>query len=148
MKYFTLKELTHSSTADAKKIDNTPTEEVKKHLEELCDNLLDPIREAWGSGIKITSGYRGTALNKAVGGSNTSAHHIGYAADMYPSNGNITEFKEFVKTFLKSGKFKFDQYINEYKGNSQWVHVAIKNRGGKQRGQYMIFKNSKYTYIS
>lgn len=46
MKYFTIQELCNSVTAKAKGIDNTPTEEIKKHLTELVENLLDPLREA------------------------------------------------------------------------------------------------------
>lgn len=49
MKYFTITELTASQTAKSRKIDNTPSEEHKEHLVELVDNLLDPLREAWGS---------------------------------------------------------------------------------------------------
>lgn len=147
MKYFTIEELCNSATAKKKGIPNIPTEEVKKHITELVDTLLDPLREAWGSSITISSGYRCTALNKAVGGSTTSAHNSGYAVDMVPSNGKITEFKEFVMKWLKSNNKKFDQYINEFSGTSQWVHLAVKNREGSQRKQYLLYKNGKYTTI-
>ena len=145
MKYFTIEELCKSSTAKAKKIDNTPTEEHKKHLEELVDEILDPLREAWGAPIRVTSGYRGAELNKAVGGSKTSAHCNGYAADLQPANGQITKFKDFVKKWLKNQNF--DQYINEFSGTSEWVHIGLKNNAGKQRKQYLMYKNGKYTYI-
>lgn len=146
MKYFKMEEFIASPTAKAKKIDNTPNEAEKKHLEELVDTILDPLRAAWGSGIRINSGYRGPALNKAVGGSSTSAHCYGYAADLYPSNGKIAEFKDFVKKFLKTKGIKFDQYINEYSGASQWVHIGVRNGAGKQRGQYLVYKGGKYYY--
>lgn len=147
MKYFTIEELCNSVTAKKKGIPNKPTPEITKHLTELVENLLDPLRIAWGSPIKISSGYRCPALNKAVGGSTTSAHNAGYAADMYPANGKIGEFKEFVMKWLKENNMKFDQYINEYSGNSQWVHLAIKNRTGEQRKQYMLYKGGKYSYL-
>lgn len=147
MKHFTIKELCASTTATKKGINNMPNEAIKAHLEELVDNILDPLREAWGSGIKINSGYRSDALNKAIGGSTTSAHSYGYAADLYPSNGKIAEFKAFVMKWLKEKNIKFDQYINEYSGSAQWVHVSIKNRQGKQRKQYMLYKGGKYSYI-
>jgi putative chitinase len=146
MKYFTISELCQSSTAKARGIDNTPSEEHKKHLEELIENILDPLRAAWGSAIRVNSGYRSPKLNKAVGGSTTSAHCHGYAADLYPVNGKISEFKQFVKKWLKDKKF--DQYINEYKGKSEWVHIGLKNSTGKQRKQYLIFRGGKYSYIS
>lgn len=145
MKYFTIEELCNSTTAKKRGIPNVPTAEVKKHLTELVETLLDPLREAWGSSIKVTSGYRSSALNKVVGGSTTSAHNSGYAADMVPANGKITEFKEFVKKWLADKKF--DQYINEFSGSSQWVHLAIKNNLGAQRKQYLLYKNGKYTNL-
>lgn len=145
MKYFTIDELCDSSTARKMGISNKPTEEVKKHLTELVDTLLDPLREAWGSPITVTSGYRSPALNKAVGGSTTSAHNEGYAADMVPANGKITEFKEFVKKWVADKKF--DQYINEFNGSSQWVHLAVRNRAGEQRKQFLLYKKGKYTPI-
>ena len=58
MKYFTIEELCHSDTANARGIDNTPTEEVKANLEALIDNVLDPLREAYGKPIYLNSGYR------------------------------------------------------------------------------------------
>lgn len=145
MKYFTIEELCDSATAKKRGISNKPTEEVKKHLAELVDTLLDPLREAWGSPITVTSGYRSPALNKAVGGSTTSAHNLGYAADMVPANGKITEFKEFVKKWVADKKF--DQYINEFSGSSQWVHLAVKNKSGEQRKQFLLYKGGKYTHI-
>lgn len=145
MKYFTIEELCNSTTAKKRGIPNVPTAEVKKHLTELVETLLDPLREAWGSSIKVTSGYRSSALNKVVGGSTTSAHNSGYAADMVPANGKITEFKEFVKKWLADKKF--DQYINEFSGSSQWVHLAVKNNLGAQRKQYLLYKNGKYTNL-
>lgn len=63
MKYFSIKELTKSATAKAQGLDNTPTAEAEEHLTELVETLLDPLREAWGAPIKVTSGYRGFQLN-------------------------------------------------------------------------------------
>ena len=102
MKYFTIEELCQSETADKLKIDNTPSEEIKKNLEILGDCLLDPLREAWGSPIIINSGYRCPILNKAVGGSKTSSHMSGWSVDMRPKNGKMEEFKKFVIDFIKT----------------------------------------------
>lgn len=145
MKYFTIGELCASDTARIRNIDNSPSKVIVEHLTELTDKLLDPLREAWGSGIKVSSGYRSDALNKAIGGSTTSAHSFGYAADLLPMNGQMDKFKAFVKNWLKDKKF--DQYINEFSGKSEWVHVGIKNRKGEQRKQYLMYKNGKYSYI-
>ena len=142
MKYFSIQELCTSSTAKKRNISNEPTELVKVHLTELVEKILDPLREAWGSGINVTSGYRSPALNKAIGGSPTSAHVFGYAADLQPSNGKIKEFKEFAKKWLSDKSF--DQYINEYSGTSEWVHIGYKNNAGEQRKQFLLYKNGKY----
>ena len=142
MKYFTIEELTHSDTAIALGIDNTPNSEIKEHLVQLINELLDPLREAWGSGIKVTSGYRCARLNKALKGSSpTSAHLIGYASDLVPMNGSITEFKRFAVKWLKENNIKFDQCICETNGRgSQWVHLGLYNLAMEQRKQFLNMK--------
>lgn len=136
-KYFTVKELCASETAKKKKIDNTPSPEVREHLEELIV-VLDQIREAWGSPIIITSGYRCPKLNTAVGGSKTSSHMTGYAVDMHPKTGNNRTFHRFVEKWLLDNNVGFDQIINEY--DYSWTHLGIKNSEGKQRRQSFSIK--------
>ena len=82
MKYFTLTELTHSVTAKAHSIDNTPMAGAVPLMVELIDKVLDPIRERWGVPIYVNSGYRSPELNKLVGGAKTSYHLRGMAADI------------------------------------------------------------------
>lgn len=149
MKYFTIKELCYSDTAKLHKIDNTPTEEIINNLTEFTDNVLDPIREAWGSAIKVNSGYRCEKLNKKVGGSKTSSHKYGFAVDLKPVtvNGLIDDFFEFVKQYLIENEIAFDQLIDEYSGNSHWVHIGYKNSKGEQRKQIKIYKNGKYYLV-
>lgn len=148
-KHFTINELTYSETARRNNIDNTPTEEIREHLNELTD-LLEDFRTFVGCPIRITSGYRCPKLNKLVKGSPTSAHLIGYAADMQPVG--IT-FEEFKKRALKWAKEKekatlengakatfrtFDQLIIEKSKTSQWIHIGMYNQNHEQRG--MTFK--------
>lgn len=147
MIYFTITELCYSETAKAKGIDNSPTTEVRANLVTLVNNLLDPLREAWRSPIRVTSGFRCGVLNKAVGGSNTSAHLYGLAADIVPVNGRIKEFKEFCKTYFADKKQRFDQVILETNGAREWVHIGLKTKDGRKRGQLMEFKNNRYTYL-
>lgn len=132
-KYFTLKELCSSDIATKRKIDNFPSWAVVAHLSELTEKILEPLRVAWGSPIKVNSGYRCDALNKAVGGVSTSAHKLGWAADLYPGNGKIDEFGKFCKDFLLKNNIKFDQIITEKKGLSKWVHIGIRSTSGSQR---------------
>lgn len=147
MKYFTIKELTHSDTATARGISNVPDANAVVHLTELIVRLLDPLREAWGNPIKVTSGYRGFRLNSAVGGSKSSAHCYGYAADIVPVGESITDFKAFVLDWLKTSRVKYDQYIDEASGASQWVHLAIRNGQGEQRKQRLKMRGGKYYAI-
>lgn len=145
--HFTLEEMVYSATADANHIDNTPTAEHRAHLQELVTNLLEPLRVAWGKPIRVTSGYRGFRLNEKAKGAKKSAHCVGYAADMVPSNGDIAGFKTFVRTWLhKTGK-KYDQYIDEHSGTSQWVHLAVRSQGRLQRKQDLLYKGGEYTNL-
>ena len=143
-KYFSFYELIKSNTADKNSINNTPHEEkIIRNIEELM-NILDQLREEWGSPIRVNSGYRCEKLNKLVGGSTTSSHLFGCAVDLVPSNGNIDDFFEFVKNYFLLNNIPFDQIIDEYSGNSHWVHIGLKNSKGEQRKQIKIYKNGKY----
>lgn len=122
-KYFSIAELTHSDTANARGIDNTPSKEAVENMTALINNCLDPLREAYGSPITVNSGYRGPALNKAVGGATKSQHMTGEAADL--STGSRTTNKNLYNLVIQlknNNGFKFDQLINEY--NYSWVHVS------------------------
>lgn len=127
MKYFTIKELTKSSCADQYKIDNTPPQESISNLTALVDNVLDPLREAYGRPINVTSGYRCPELNKKVNGSKTSQHVLGQAADI--TVGSPDNNKKLF-SLIKSLKLPFDQLIDEY--NYSWVHVSYGPRNRRQ----------------
>lgn len=147
MIYFTITELCYSDVAKNKGIDNSPTTDVRANLVTLVNNLLDPLREAWKSPIKVTSGYRCGVLNRAVGGSSTSAHLYGCAADIVPINGKIAEFKEFCRKYFDVRRHLYDQVILEDNGKSEWVHIGLKTKDGRKRGQLMEYKNNRYTYL-
>ena len=144
MKYFSIKELTASFKATQLGIKNEPSKAALTNLESLVLNILDPLRAAWGGAIKVTSGYRSAALNKAVGGSSSSAHRYGYAADIVPADGRISVFKAFVVKWLKENAINFDQYIDEVGGGSEWVHIGIKSPSGNQRRQFLKYRNGHY----
>ena len=144
MKYFTIKELCTSATATKFGIKNEPTKAALLNLESLVLNILDPLRAAWGGAIKVTSGYRSAALNKAVGGSSSSAHRYGYAADIVPADRRIAAFKAFCVKWLKDNQVNFDQYIDEFGGGSEWVHIGIKSPSGNQRRQFLKYRNGHY----
>lgn len=127
MKYFTIKELCKSTTATYKRIDNTPNSEIVNNLEQLVDNILDPLREEYGNPIIVNSGYRCPELNKAVGGAKTSQHVKGLAADI--TAGSIFKNKEL---FILAQKMNlpFDQLIDE-KGY-KWIHISYSQNPRKQ----------------
>lgn len=129
-KYFKESEFTYSVTARKYKIDNTPNDEEKKHIEELIA-FLDKLREAWGSAIIVSSGYRCEELNNKVGGSKNSGHKYGWAGDLIPSNNKKREFFEFFKEYVKDKSF--DELILEKSGKSIWVHFSLYSYQGKQR---------------
>lgn len=128
MKYFTVKELTHSDTAKARNIDNTPSGEVRENLERLITNLLDPIREIWGKPLIVNSGYRCTQLNNAVGGVSNSNHLKGEAADITTGSkqGNLKLFE-----MVKASNLAFDELIDEKNGS--WLHVALRKNNNRQK---------------
>lgn len=86
--HFSLSEFTRSSTADRLHINNTidlsvPSgQSVFKNLKNLCEQVLEPLREHFGIPVVICSGYRCPQLNKAVGGVPNSQHLKGEAADI------------------------------------------------------------------
>ena len=129
-RYFDLEEFLTSSTARQKSIENMPGWIIVEHLNELA-LWLDDLRDAWGSGLKVTSGFRNDKLNTYVGGVAGSAHKEGYAADIQPLNGKFDEFVAFVKKWAKDKAY--DQIIIEKKGAVKWVHFGIRNRKGEQR---------------
>ncbi len=136
MKYFTIPELTRSATAQKKGIENTPTPEAVKNLTALTDNLLDPLRELWGAPLTVTSGYRCPALNTAVGGTKTSHHKQGMAADLVTAENTPEANKRLFETLLKSG-LRWTQAIWERnaKGDT-WVHVSYDPANLKKEIRY------------
>ena len=132
--YFTIAELCASETAKKYNIDNTPDSIITSHLQQLI-NFLNPLREAWGSAIKVSSGYRCDKLNRFVGGSKTSSHLIGYGVDLIPANGKMDDFKKFIIDYMKTRMF--DQCIIEKSGKTEWIHIGLYNFKDQQRR--MIF---------
>jgi hypothetical protein len=116
--HFTLEELTFSQTAARHGIDNTPGDKALANLRGLA-NFLEVIRRIVGKPIIVTSGYRGPELNAVIGGSRTSAHMDGRAADIVsPSFGTPAELAERIAI----EDIEFDQVILEF---GRWVHVAV-----------------------
>lgn len=119
MKYFSFQEMERSDTAVRYAIDNSIPENLKNNVARLVDNVLDPLREAWGRPLAVSSGYRCPALNRAVGGSATSHHMKGMAADI--TTGNKVDNRRLFQLIINL-KLPFTQLIDER--DFSWVHVS------------------------
>ena len=129
MKYFTIKELSHSDTAVARGIDNYPTAEAIHNLTKLVENVLDPLREKYSKPIRVSSGYRSAILNRSVNGATSSQHRLGEAADI--TVGSKEENRKLFEIIRL--ELPFDQLIDEK--DFSWVHVSF--REGRNRKQVL-----------
>ena len=141
-----LAEMTKSSTAQRRGIDNMPTPEHMENMKVLAAKIFQPIREHFNRPILISSGYRSKALNDAIGGSQTSQHSIGEAIDIDMDGTTLSNTDVF--NYIKDN-LEFDQLIWEF-GNDEkpdWVHVSYK-ANGPQRKSILVAKkiNNKTTY--
>lgn len=144
--HFNLKEFTKSETATRKRIDNTPNLEHANNLKMVCENILEPVRKHFGKPVRINSGYRGPALNKAVGGSAKSQHCNGEAVDFEIDGLPNPDLAKWV-----AQNCDFDQIILEFYDpkegpNSGWVHASYSK--GKNRKQKLtaVTVNGKTVY--
>lgn len=128
-KYFTLKELTKSTTAIRKSIKNIPNKNQEQNLIDLIDNILDPLREAYGKPIIVSSGFRSKELNAAVGGVNNSQHVCGQAADIRTVEDTPQENKKLFD-IAQELNLPYDQLIDEY--NYNWIHISYSPKNRKQ----------------
>ena len=121
-KDFRLDELIKSNIGTRLGIDNTPDAHVVKNLTALCKNVLQPVRDQFGSTI-VSSGYRCAELNAAVGSSSNSQHKTGCAADFECANASNLDVAHWI-----SKNLKFDQLILEFydasNPRSGWVHCS------------------------
>jgi len=153
-KNFTLEELTASPIAKRYGISNTPSQTGKEKLAVLARNILQPIRDAYGAPVVVTSGYRCTRLNTVVGGAKTSDHIYCCAADIRSQSDTVEDNKRLWETVVKlwkEGKIPMlKQCINEF--GYDWVHVSFQDGRTSKRGQFLdarrvkgktIYNNSK-----
>jgi zinc D-Ala-D-Ala carboxypeptidase len=135
-KNLTLKECTKSQTAARLGIKNEPGEREVLNLKQIAEHVFQPIRDHFGVPIYVSSGYRSTKLNTAIGGSSTSQHCQGRAldldADVFGKISNAEIF-HYIKDCLD-----FDQLIWELgdDSNPAWVHVSY-NSPTENRGRVL-----------
>ena len=130
--HFTLAELTASEAAERHGIDNTPTPEHLENLQRLAEFLETVKTILGGKPVMINSAYRGPAVNEKVGGSKSSQHMIGCAADIRIPGMNPDQV---CRAIIEAG-LPFDQLIREF---DSWTHISITNEeGSTPRGQTLI----------
>jgi len=124
-KNFTLNELTKSETATRLDIDNTPNDEQIESLRLLCENILQPVRDHFGKPVRISSGFRCAELNSspAVGGSKTSDHCKGQAADIEIDGVANPDLAQWIMDNLTYSQLILEFY-EQGKPSSGWVHVS------------------------
>ena len=123
MKHFSISELTSSATALREGIDNRPSKCAYHLLHVLVEQLLDPIREAWGEPIVVSSGYRCKELNTLVGGVKNSHHLLGCAADLIAGNKvDHRRLFKLIQQMQQQGKIRFTQLI--WEGGGRWIHIS------------------------
>jgi zinc D-Ala-D-Ala carboxypeptidase len=138
--HFTLSELTRTSSGLA----NVPTDAETKALEALATTLLEPVRAKFGP-VSIHSGYRGPAVNAAIGGSKTSQHMKGEAADFHCPGAKLEDIMRWI--VVESG-LAYGQVILEghTAGEPTWIHLSLGApwRVGSQCQQALTFDGKGY----
>lgn len=139
--HFTLEEMIHSDYAARHGLDNTPGGVVIGNLQRTCD-MLESVRVLCGNRpIHVSSGYRGPDLNAAIGGSRTSAHMDGRAADFVVPGLSV---RDVVERIIKAG-FDYDQVIYEF---GRWIHLGIAKSGVEPRREALqILSPGKYEFF-
>lgn len=145
-KNFTLPELVKSETALRHGMDNTPGKAEIENLKRLAENVLQPVRDHYQKGVKVNSGYRAPDVNAKVGGSKTSDHCKGQAADIEIPGVPNKELAQWIADNLK-----FTQVILEFYTpgvpDSGWVHVSYDPSNLKHESLTAVKKDGKTVYL-
>jgi zinc D-Ala-D-Ala carboxypeptidase len=143
---FSLAEMIKSETALRHDMDNTPGETEIENLKRLCEQVLQPVRNHYAKGVKVNSGYRHPEVNAKVGGSKTSDHCKGQAADIEIPGVPNAELAQWIAENLT-----FTQVILEFytQGvpDSGWVHVSYDPANLKKQTLTAVKKDGKTVYL-
>jgi hypothetical protein len=144
---FSLAELTKSETALRHDMDNTPSLREIDHLQALVDNVLQPIRDHFGKSVRVNSGFRHPEVNAKVGGSTTSDHCKGMAADIEIAGVANADLARWIADNLE-----FRQVILEFYTpgipDSGWVHASYNTDDNKKQMLTATKQNGKTVYLN
>ena len=140
--HFTLEEFTRSATARRLNIDNTPGEIEIQAMRRLCAMVPEPVRQHFGNRpVRVTSGYRSPALNKAVGSSWRSQHRKGEAVDFEIPGVSNYDVARWIRDNLEFDQLILENYVRG-DPNSGWVHVSY--RVDRARKSVLTYARRKY----
>ncbi len=144
---FSLHELTKSETALRLDLDNTPDEQATENLRLLCEKVLQPVRDHYGKGVKVNSAYRSPESNAAVGGSKTSDHCKGMAADIEIPGVANADLAQFIMDNLEYTQLILEFYTPGIP-DSGWVHVSYDPNNLKKQELTATKVAGKTTYLN
>jgi hypothetical protein len=144
---FSLHELTKSETALRLNLDNTPDEDTIDSLRLLAQKVLQPVRDHYGMGVKVNSGYRSPESNAAVGGSKTSDHCKGQAADIEIPSVPNAELAQWIMYNLDYTQLILEFYTPGI-ADSGWVHVSYDPNNLKKQELTAMKVDGKTQYIN
>jgi uncharacterized protein YcbK (DUF882 family) len=132
-RWFSLYEMSRTSTG----LENNPPDEAYANLARLVHDVLDPLRNDLGQPVRVTSGYRSPQVNAAVGGSRTSRHMLGLAADIKVKRMGSTALAERIEELRQQGVLDYDQVIAYAASRGGHVHVGLAPEGSIPRRQML-----------
>lgn len=144
-KNFSLDELTASNTAIKNNIDNSASPTIVDALQELVTNVLQPVREKFGP-VTITSGYRCDELNRAIGGSTTSDHSYGRAADFEVKGVDNRVVAIWISENLPYKQLILEFY-NDGETNSGWIHCSYDKDNNKKQKLKALKDGKRTVYV-
>jgi zinc D-Ala-D-Ala carboxypeptidase len=143
---FSLHEMCKSETAMRMGFDNTPGDGETENLRLLCEKVLQPVRDHYGKGVKVNSAYRSPESNAAVGGSKTSDHCKGMAADIEIPGVANAELAQFIMDNLDYTQLILEFYTPGIP-DSGWVHVSYDPNNLKKQELTATKVAGKTTYL-
>jgi hypothetical protein len=143
---FSLKELTKSDTATRLGIDNTPDDETIDNLKMLCEKVLQPVRDHFGKSVTVNSGFRSSETNQATGGSKTSDHVKGQAADIEIAGIANADLAQWIMDNLEYTQLILEFYTPGIP-DSGWCHISYDPNNLKKQELTATKVAGKTTYL-
>ena len=144
---FSLAEMVKSETALRHGLDNTPGDTEIANLKLLCEKVLQPVRNHYGKGVKVNSGFRHPEVNAAVGGSKTSDHCRGQAADIEIPGVPNAELAQWIMDNLDYTQLILEFYTPGIP-DSGWVHVSYDSANLKNQELTAVKQGGKTVYLA